>query len=139
MASTDFKTLRNLAFYNGYTEDTFYFKSLETYRMEDNDEYNARAEEIKESAKTLLKRMPSFAEDDSTLATEQINKLIQFIEQSVEYEKNNELAYFKNKIALFKSTEGLKDIKAIKELSQYLTPETFNYKKIIALINVLLQ
>ena len=106
MATTDFATLRNLAFYDGAEQDYFYFKSLETYKMKGGNDsesqqkaaaYNARAKEIANSAKNALSTFPSFAEDENTLASEQINKLIKFIEEAVKTEKNNEIAYFKNK------------------------------------------
>jgi radical SAM superfamily enzyme len=68
----------------------------------------------------------------------QLNKLINFVSNAVDTEKSNEIAYFQNKINTFKHTEGLKDEEVIKELQQYLTPDTFQYDKVITLINVLL-
>jgi hypothetical protein len=65
---------------------------------------------------SMLSKLPSFAKDDETLVAEQINTLITFIEAAVIREQNNEIAYFQNKIKLFKSTDGLKDDPAIKEL-----------------------
>ena len=148
MADTDFATLRNLAFYSGHSPDYFYFKSLSTYRMKGGASaasqqkakaYNAKAEAVANGAIAALSNYPSFAEDDSTLVVENINKLISFIQQAVEYERSNEIAYFKNKINTLRNTDGLKDEPIIKELMGYLSPENFNYTKVITLINVLLQ
>jgi hypothetical protein len=42
VSTTDFATLRNLAFYSGYSPTYFYFKSLVNYKS-DKEEYNAKA------------------------------------------------------------------------------------------------
>lgn len=136
---TDFVTLRNLAFYSDFSPSYFYFSSLLNYEMPNNDQYNKKAKEIGNAAKSMLSNYPSFADDDETLAVEQLDKLIAFIEQAVKTEQQNEVAYFQNKIKTFKHTEGLKDEPIIKELEQYLNIKNFQYDKIITLINILLQ
>jgi len=83
--------------------------------------------------------MPSFASDDGKdtfIAAEKIDELISFIEKAVKTEQDNEIAYFKNKIATLKGMDGL-DKKIVKQLSNYLSEENFNYNKVITLINVL--
>ena len=104
-----------------------------------HEAYNQKAQEVGSAALSALSTLPSFAQDDSTLVREQIDKLIGFLENAITYERKNEIAFFKNKIRMLKNTDGLKDEKIVSELEQYLTPDNFQYDKIITLINVLLQ
>ena len=104
MASTDFKTLRNLAFYDRPNPEYFYFESLHSFRYKTKKmaAYDAKANEVEEEAKSILDTLPSFAETDDKLAVENINRLIEFLEKAVIKERENEMAFFKNKIAQLK-------------------------------------
>lgn len=139
---TEFKRLGNLAFYDANSKNAnnyFYFKSLGSEGR--NQEYNERREIVKTIGTNFLNQMPSFASDDGKdtfIAAEKIDELISFIEKAVKTEQDNEIAYFKNKIATLKGMDGL-DKKIVKQLSNYLSEENFNYNKVITLINVLQQ
>lgn len=141
MAEQDFPTLWNLAFYNGYDPNYFYFNSL-TKPWPNHDEYNKKAAEIANEANAYLNTLPSFAAevDGSTiLQDEWLKQVIAFMEQAVATEQAAEAAYFKNKLAQLKDP-AFKNIPKVQELiKEFDNPGSFNYDNVITLINLIYQ
>ena len=142
----NFRIYKNLMFYNKHQVDYFYFSSLETY-IDKDERYNLRAKEIAESARKILNR-PSFFQDDPSKempALQMLEQALNFLQQALIYERQNEVAYFKQKYALLKAnftSDELQTINEIADLENLFSNdnvEQFDYNKLILLINILEQ
>lgn len=141
-----FNKYKNLMFYDGHEVDYFYFSSLLTY-MDDDPDYNALANEIAMQGASALAKPPLFRETNSheMPALIQLQEALGFLQKAMQYERANEIQYFKQKFAILKdsfSAEEMKEIKEITQLEKLFADggkDEFDYNYMLVLINILEQ
>lgn len=140
-----FKTYGNLMFYNGHAPDYFYFKSLDTYNGT-TPEYAAKAKEISAAGAAALANPPTFTEGEDMPALKMLAQALDFLRQAVQYERSNEMTYFKQKFAILKDSFSKEEIAAIEEITELedlfshgANTNEFDYNRMIALVNILEQ
>lgn len=143
--SQNFEHLKNLLFYNGHQPFYFYFNSLVNYESKDPI-YNARAEGVAAEGMAALTQGfldQSQANEKDSVALLQLEMALETLRKAVTYERNNEIAYFKQKYALLKenfSKENMDDVQNVKALEQlFSSMEKFNYNEFLAIVNTLIQ
>lgn len=141
-----FNKYKNLMFYDGHEVDYFYFSSLLTY-IDDDPDYNALANEVAMQGIAALAKPPLFRETNSREmpALMQLQQALEFLQKAVQYERANEIQYFKQKFAILKDSFSAKEMKEIKEITQLeklfadSEKDEFDYNYMIVLINILEQ
>lgn len=145
----NFKRLGNLAFYDGFNMNYVYYKSLENIDTDRNEEYhNARINVLDSMGKGETKFKKDNLSENLFLNNNRgkITECLKVVQQGIEYETKNEIAYFKQRLNDFEKTFNEKDIEQIpalhqiKELffSSIKENEIIDYNKFLSLVNILL-
>lgn len=147
-----FKTIGNLAFYDGWSPEYFYFNTLmDADEVNDEDGYwDARAAQqvaIQAIAEANAKEhLGGLKENDAMeQMSERFNQIAQFLDTAYEYELSNETKYFKQKYEKIKENFTEEEIQGIKPLADLLSmfkdgiSAVYNYDEFITLINVIMQ
>lgn len=143
--SQNFEHLKNLLFYNGHQPFYFYFNSLINYRSQDPI-YNARAEGVAAEGMAALTKGfldQSQANEKDSMALLQLEMAVNTLQNAIQYERNNEIAYFKQKLALLKANFNPEEIATIAEIRElermFSNLDNFNYNEFLVLVNGLMQ
>lgn len=152
----EFREIGNLAFYDGWSCDYVYFKSLlHIAQAQEKDNvikgtWNTQkaakvASEAVQDAQSHL-HLKKTQEENDKYFLEKFNQIVKFLEEAITAEKANEDAYldqlYADMIKTFSMAER-KEIRALYELEQQLrkgkTEDHIEYDTMNTLINVLLQ
>lgn len=153
MAQGSFKTIGNLAFYDNWKPEYFYFHTLwkasEVYN-EDNSYWDPIA--ASKVAKKAIDQAESkrfingMNENDAiTEMTTRFEDICNFLDIAYNYELNNEMRYFKQKYNQLKEQFKEEEIKQIAPLTELLNMfeannmAVYDYDRFITLINILMQ
>lgn len=142
-----FKILKNLYYYDGHYPSYFYFNSLINYRIQNNPAYNAKADQVLAEGYSALNNgflsNNYTASQNDSKAMQSLRTVMATLQNAIDYERKNELAYFKQKYALLKSGFNSKEFLQVKEIQEleniFSSPETFDYNRFLVLINSLIQ
>ena len=143
--TSQFELYRNLLFYYGHQPTYFYFNSLTNYESK-RPEYNSMAEAVASKGRSILNS--GFLDIDKANVKDseailRLTKALETLEKAVQYERDNEMAYFKQKYALLKSNftpeeiASSTDLQALEQLFSDI--DNFDYNKFIAIANTLIQ
>jgi len=148
-----FPNFGNLIYYDGLKPNYFYFGSLlsDYERNEPNPRYRSMANQIGQQAYSMLSQIPGLgtqqAEKDGTDFSTQYNSIVKILELAIQTERENEVKFIKDKIAMLEKsfnpeylTKHKQDLIAIKNLLSTLgSGDGIDYNKLITLINIIQQ
>lgn len=154
-----FQTLGNLAFYDGWHPNYFYFNTLKSYSVPHKNGWNpdpATASVAAQAEADAIAKMHLGGRSQEEATQEMENRFLQItnlLTSAYNYEINNEMDYFKQKyeeLSKLFTKEEITTIQPLAELFDMFKPATgtaylsqsikgIDYQKFITLINVLLQ
>jgi len=147
-----FPNFGNLIYYDSLQPNYFYFGSLlsDYERNEPNPRYAQIANNIGNNAKAMLSQIPGIgfenSEDKSDFYS-QYKQIISLIEEGIATERENEVKFIKDKLAMLEKSFNPKYIKSHKQdltvirnlLSTLGEGEGIDYNKLISIINIIQQ
>ena len=147
-----FKTIGNLAFYNNWSPNYFYFNTLRNADEVFSDHSYWNAQEASKIADKAIghaesqKFLMGMSEEDAMSAmTTRFENICDFLDIAYNYELNNEMRYFKQKYNQLKSKFTSEEITSIEPLAELMemfqtnNVAVYDYDRFITLINILLQ
>ena len=142
--NADFQKYGNLLFFDSPQIDYFYFSSL--LKEGRTPEYTQKAKEVAAIGMSELQATPTFTETDTEEmpALQMLKDALNFLEQAVTYERNNEINYFKQKFTILKDSfseaekQYISEVADLENLFSNNNPESFDYDHMLVLINILM-
>ena len=148
----NFENFGNLFYYPGFHYEYFYFSSLlsDYERNSPNPFYKEYANKIGKHAQAVLNDIPGIGieqKDQDNFLIEQISQILQILNAAINQEKENELKFVDDKIAMLKNNIDPKyyrknqDLAAIEHFLLQLKTEDggVNYDALIPLLNIVEQ